>query len=115
MQKRTLYKKQIVCVCAAAAVIAVAAVALLFNKKEEVFRSILVYDVQGSAVIERESVGTMNAAENLYLESGDRVSVASDSSRRIRLFLWKRRGRRQIPKQRYAWSREPLPMRSSIR
>ena len=85
MQKRTLYKKQIVCVCAAAAVIAVAAVALLFNKKEEVFRSILVYDVQGSAVIERESVGTMNAAENLYLESGDRVSVASDSSMRMKL------------------------------
>ena len=85
MQKLTLYKKQIVCVCAAAAVIAVAAVALLFNKKEEVFRSILVYDVQGSAVIERESVGTMNAAENLYLESGDRVSVASDSSMRMKL------------------------------
>lgn len=77
-------KKIIICACAAVAVIAVAVIALLTNK-EETFRSILVYDVDGSAVIERESVGTMNAAENLYLESGDRVSVASDSSMRMKL------------------------------
>ncbi len=84
MQKLISYKKLIVCVCAAAAVIAVAAVALLTNK-EETFRSILVYDVDGNAVIERENVGAMNAAENLYLESGDRVSVAAESSMRMKL------------------------------
>ncbi len=84
MQKMMSNKKIIICACAAVAVIAVAVIALLTNK-EEAFRSILVYDVDGSAVIERESVGTMNAAENLYLESGDRVSVASDSSMRMKL------------------------------
>lgn len=84
MQKLMSYKKIIVCACAAAAVIVVAAVVLL-SKKEETFRSILVYDVQGSAVIERASVGTMDAVENLYLESGDRVSVASDSGLRMKL------------------------------
>lgn len=78
------YKKIIICVCAAVAVIAVALVVLL-SKKEEAFRSIMVYDVEGSAVIERETVGSMDAAENLYLESGDRVSVASDSSMRMKL------------------------------
>lgn len=83
-QKLMSYKKIIICACAAAVVIAAAAIILLSNK-EEAFRSILVYDVEGDAVIERETVGTMNAAENLYLESGDRVSVASDSSMRMKL------------------------------
>lgn len=83
-QKLMSNKKIIICACAAVAVIAVAAIALLANK-EEAFRSIMVYDVDGSAVIERETVGSMNAAENLYLESGDRVSVAEESSMRMKL------------------------------
>lgn len=83
-QKLMSNKKIIICACAAVAVIAVAAIALLANK-EEAFRSIMVYDVDGSAVIERETVGSMNAAENLYLESGDRVSVADESSMRMKL------------------------------
>lgn len=83
-QKLTSYKKIIICACAAVVVIVAAAIILLSNK-EETFRSILVYDVEGDAVIERETVGAMNAAENLYLESGDRVSVASDSSMRMKL------------------------------
>ena len=77
-------KKIIIGICAAVAVIAVAVVVLLVNK-EEAFRSILVYEVEGTAVIERESVGSMNAAENLYLESGDRVSIGQDSSMRMKL------------------------------
>ena len=84
MQKLMSNKKIIICACAAVAVTAVVVIALLFNK-EEAFRSIMVYDVKGSAVIERETVGAMNAAENLYLESGDRVSVAADSSMRMKL------------------------------
>lgn len=84
MLKQMSYKKIIICVCAAVAVIAVALVVLL-SKKEEAFRSIMVYDVEGSAVIERETVGSMDAAENLYLESGDRVSVAAESSMRMKL------------------------------
>lgn len=84
MQKLMSHKKLMIGACAAAVVIIVAAVALLSNK-EETFRSILVYDVEGNAVIERETVGSMDAAENLYLESGDRVSVAADSSMRMKL------------------------------
>ncbi|MDE5716142.1 MAG: FecR domain-containing protein, partial [Lachnospiraceae bacterium] len=85
MQKLITDKKIIICACAAAVVAVVAVIALIFNNKEETFRSIMVYDVEGNAVIERENVGAMNAAENLYLESGDRVSVASDSSMRMKL------------------------------
>lgn len=84
MQKLMSYKKRIIGVCAAVVVIAVAAIVLLSNS-EETFRSIMVYDVEGNAVIERETVGAMDAAENLYLESGDRVSVAADSSMRMKL------------------------------
>ena len=71
MQKMIANKKIVICACAAAAVAIVTVIALLANR-EETFRSIMVYDVEGSAVIERESVGAMDAAENLYLESGDR-------------------------------------------
>ena len=77
-------KKILIGICAAVAVIAAAMIVLLVNK-EEAFRSILVYEVEGTAVIERESVGSMNAAENLYLESGDRVSIGQDSSMRMKL------------------------------
>ncbi len=84
MQKLIANKKIVICACAAAAVAIVTVIALLVNR-EETFRSIMVYDVEGSAVIERESVGAMDAAENLYLESGDRVSVATDSSMRMKL------------------------------
>lgn len=84
MQKLMSYKKRIIGACAAVVVIVVAAIVLLSNK-EETFRSIMVYDVEGNAVIEREAVGAMDAAENLYLESGDRVSVAADSSMRMKL------------------------------
>ena len=84
LQKLRSYKKVLICACAAAIVIVAATVILIANR-EETFRSILVYDVMGSAVIERANVGTMEAAENLYLESGDRVSVAADSGMRMKL------------------------------
>ncbi len=85
MQKLMSNKKGIIGICAAAVVIVVAVVILLSTNKEEAYRSILVYEIEGSAVIERAAVGAMNAAENLYLESGDRVSVAQDSSMRLKL------------------------------
>lgn len=79
-----LDKKIIICICAAAMVIA-AAVSIFLLNKEETYRSILVYEVEGTAVIAREGVGDMDAVENLYLESGDRVSVAQDSGMRMKL------------------------------
>lgn len=85
MQKQMSSKKIGMILCVAAAVIAVVVVLLIVNSKDEAFRSIMVYDLEGSAVIERADIGAINAAENLYLESGDRVSVQPDSMMRMKL------------------------------
>ncbi|MDE7232081.1 MAG: FecR domain-containing protein [Lachnospiraceae bacterium] len=85
MQKLMSNKKGIICICAVAVVIVAAVAVLLSGNKGESYRSILVYEIEGSAVIDRADVGSMNAAENLYLESGDHVSVAQDSSMRMKL------------------------------
>ena len=85
MQKLMSNKKALIGICAVAVVIVAAVGILLSTNKEEAYRSILVYEIDGNAVIERADVGSMNAAENLYLESGDRVTVAQDSSMRLKL------------------------------
>ncbi len=84
MQKQISSKRIIIMIVAAVFVVAAAAVILL-SKKDEFFRSILVYDLEGNAVIERVDIGTIDAAENLYLESGDRVSVKEASMMRMKL------------------------------
>lgn len=85
MQKQISSKKIIAVICAAAVVVVTAAVVFLLNNREEAFRSILVYELEGSAVIERADIGEINAAANLYLESGDRVNVHQDSMMRMKL------------------------------
>ena len=85
MQKQMSSKKIGIILCVAAAVIAVVVVLLIVNRKDEAFRSIMVYELEGSAVIERADIGSIDAAENLYLESGDRVSVRPNSMMRMKL------------------------------
>lgn len=85
MQKQMSSKKIGMILGVAAAVVAVAAVLLIVNRKDEAFRSIMVYELEGSAVIERVDIGAIDAAENLYLESGDRVSVQPESMMRMKL------------------------------
>lgn len=50
------------------------------KKKEEAYRTIKVMSINGSATVERESVGTLDAYEDMKLENGDRLSVDSSSS-----------------------------------
>lgn len=69
----------------AAVVAAAVALILVLDGKEETYRSILVYQVSGEATITREGVGEMEAYENLMLQSGDTVTVAADSSLRLKL------------------------------
>lgn len=87
MTKQLPSKKQMIIICAAviAVVAAVTAFIALRTSGEESYRSIMVYELEGSAVIERADIGTINAAENLYLESGDRVCVKEDSMMRLKL------------------------------
>lgn len=69
-----------------ALVVAVAAgCVILMGGKNEAYRSIMVYQVNGNATITRERVGEMAAYENLMLQSGDSVAVASESSMRLKL------------------------------
>ena len=49
-------------------------------KKEESYRDIKVMSIKGTATVERASVGTLDAYEDMKLESGDRLSVDSSSS-----------------------------------
>lgn len=87
MTKQLPSKKLMIIICAVviAAVAAVAAFIALRTSGEEYYRSIMVYELDGSAVIERADIGTIDAAENLYLESGDRVRVKEDSMMRLKL------------------------------
>ncbi len=50
------------------------------KKKEEAYRTIKVMSINGSATVERASVGTLDAYEDMKLENGDRLSVDSSSS-----------------------------------
>ena len=87
MTKQMPSKKLIIIICTAviAVVAAVVAFIALRASGEESYRSIMVYELQGDAVIERADIGTIDAAENLYLESGDRVRVREDSMMRLKL------------------------------
>lgn len=49
-------------------------------KKEESYRDIKVMSIKGTATVERASVGSLDAYEDMKLESGDRLSVDSNSS-----------------------------------
>lgn len=55
------------------------------SKKNDTYRSILIYELEGRAEIEREGAGTIAAANHLYLESGDKVRLDKDSSMRLKL------------------------------
>ena len=49
-------------------------------KKEESYRDIKVMSIKGTATVERASVGSLDAYEDMKLESGNRLSVDSSSS-----------------------------------
>lgn len=72
-------------ILAAAAVIGFVACVFIAGGKSENYRSIMVYQVNGSATITRERVGEMEAYENLMLQSGDIVAVGPGSSMRLKL------------------------------
>lgn len=87
MEKKKISGKMIGIIVAAVTVIVVAIILWLifFRKNEESYRSIQIYELEGTATIEREKIGAINAVENLYLESGDCISVADNSSMRLKL------------------------------
>ena len=85
MQK--ISKKAWIAIAAAVLVLAavVITVVVYMTGKNDSYRSILVYEIMGKASIEREGTGKMEAYENLQLQSGDTVTVGTDSGLRLKL------------------------------
>ena len=75
----------------AAAVVGTAAIAGTvvairhMSEVKDTYRSILLYEIEGTAEIEREGTGKFSGTENLYLESGDQLTVEPESFTRLRL------------------------------
>lgn len=71
----------------AAAIIAVSGILLILlavtGKKG--YRVIQIYNLDGTATIERANIGILDAYENLMLKSEDLVTVASESTMRLKL------------------------------
>lgn len=83
--KKGKNKTGIVVISAVFVLIAAAVILFLALKKEAGYRLIQVYEVNGSAVIEREDVGSMEAYENLNLKSQDLTRVMEDSTVRLKM------------------------------
>ena len=84
MEKKADKKKQTI-LASVIVVALIAIIAVFFLKGEEGYRSIQVYQVNGTAKIARENVGDMDAYENLNLISGDKVDVKQESFLRLKL------------------------------
>jgi len=82
-KKMNINLKIIIPVVAIVIVGIIAAVLLL--GKEEGYRSIQVYQINGNVTLERENVGIMDAYENLNLISGDALETFIESFMRLKL------------------------------
>lgn len=74
-------QKKVYIVIAAVAVVAIAALALMLTagRKEDVYRSIKIIELEGGVTIEREGVGVLAASSNMNLISGDAVKTDQDA------------------------------------
>lgn len=83
---KTLSKKIWIIALAAVVVVTAAVVSIiLFTRREESYRSVLVYQISGDVSIDRKGTGNIDAYENLMLESGDKITVNNDSNLRLKL------------------------------
>ncbi len=86
MEKKTDNSKILKIIIPAVVLVLVGIIAFfILGKEEEGYRLIQVYEVNGDATIERESVGSMEAYENLNLMSGDKVTTMLESYLRLKL------------------------------
>ena len=69
----------------AAAALIICMFALLKREENETYRSIRIVELEGTVTIERENLGNLEAAVNMNLMSGDRVSTAKGAYAVLRL------------------------------
>lgn len=65
--------------------VAIVAIAFFLINKEESYRSIQVYKVEGNVDVERPEVGVLEAYANMMLQTLDIVNVSDDSSLQVKL------------------------------
>ena len=80
----SLKVKIIIAACTAAVVAAVVTVALILSS-EDAYRVIKVFELEGQTLVDRAQTGELEAYQGMNLESGDVVSVGSDSFLRLSL------------------------------
>lgn len=85
MIQKTIAMKIAAAVIGAAAITGTVMVVRHMFGTKDTYRSILLYEIEGTAEIEREGTGKFNGTENLYLESGDQLIVEPESFTRLRL------------------------------
>ena len=77
MEKKQVNKILPIGIAALIVVVALVIVFIIFFGKKEAYRIIKVYEVSGEATVTRDSIGEMEAYQNMVLESGDKVSLKS--------------------------------------
>lgn len=85
MIQKTILVKAAAAVMGTAVIAGAAAAVNHMLKPKNSYRSILLYEIEGTAKIERQGTGTLNGVENLHLESGDELTVGEESFTRLRL------------------------------
>ena len=78
-------KAKVVIVCAAVAVTGTAAGIGIAMTREEAYRVLKVFELTGSATVERDGSGELDAYTGMNLESGDTLTVGDESTIRISL------------------------------
>lgn len=77
-------KVKVIIICSAVAVTSAAAVAVgVAVTKEDAYRVLKVFEMTGTAMVDREGSGELEAYVGMNLESGDTLTVGDDSSLRI--------------------------------
>lgn len=85
MIEKTILAKATIAVASVAVVAGTVMAVNHLSKTKDTYRSILIYEIEGNAEIEREGMGKFSGTENLYLESGDQLTVEPESFTRLRL------------------------------
>ena len=85
MEKKKDNKKMLGILIPVGVIALIGIIAVLFLGKEEGYRMIQVYEVNGEATINRPAVGDMDAYENLNLLSGDKMTTMLKSYTRLKL------------------------------
>lgn len=78
-------KKGIIAAVVGIVILVALGIFLLVLGKEEGYRMMQVYQINGRASIQRENIGNIEAYENLNLISKDKVEVATDSYMRLKV------------------------------